>query len=155
VYDKVAESNREMVLSLLRKLEFGERPGQPQQEPDEAVLPRRRPQDGVIDWNSSSEEIYNLVRALARPYPGAYAFLNDQPYRIWSAARTPITQPVAAAGTVIGPVHSPEPKACGQMVATANGAVLILEMQDASGNVLQGSKLSELDWTGRRLSNAA
>lgn len=155
VYDKVADSNREMLLSLLHQLEAGKRPGQPQQEPHEAVLPRRRPQDGVIDWKSSSEEIYNLVRALTRPYPGAFAFLNNQAYRIWSAARTPITQPIAEAGTVIGPVHSPEPRACGQMVATSDGAVLLLEVEDTAGNVLQGQELSELDWTGRRLSNAA
>ena len=155
VYDKVAESNLQMMLNLLRQLEAGERPGRPQQEPHEAVLPRRRPQDGVIDWNSSSEEIYNLVRALTRPYPGAFAYLNDQPFRIWSAARTPINQPIAAAGTVIGPVHSPEPKACGQMIATADGAVLILEVEDSSGNLLQGPELSEQDWIGRRLSNAA
>jgi methionyl-tRNA formyltransferase len=155
VYDKVADSNREMLLSLLHQLKAGERPGQPQQEPHDAVLPRRRPQDGVIHWNSSSEEIYNLVRALTRPYPGAFAFLNNQPYRIWSAARTPMTVSIAEAGTVMGPVHSPEPKACGQMVATADGAILILEVEDASGNVLQGPELSEQDWTGRRLSNAA
>jgi len=62
---------------------------------------------------------------------------------------------IAEAGTVMGPVHSPEPKACGQMVATADGAVLVLEVEDASGNVLQGPELSEQDWTGRRLSNAA
>ena len=155
VYDKVADSNRDMLLSLLRQLEAGERPGQPQQVTHEAVLPRRRPQDGVIHWNSSSEEIYNLVRALTRPYPGAFAFLNNQPYRIWTAARTPMTVSIAEAGTVMGPVHSPEPKACGQMVATADGAVLVLEVEDASGNVLQGPELSEQDWTGRRLSNAA
>ncbi len=37
----------------------------------------RRPEDGRIDWNWPSRRIYNLVRAVTDPYPGAFAFLPD------------------------------------------------------------------------------
>ncbi|HEU4352654.1 MAG TPA: formyltransferase [Burkholderiales bacterium] len=33
----------------------------------------RRPEDGRIDWSKSAREIHNLVRAVAPPYPGAFA----------------------------------------------------------------------------------
>ena len=33
----------------------------------------RRPEDGRIDWSKSALEIHNLVRAVAPPYPGAFA----------------------------------------------------------------------------------
>ena len=33
---------------------------------------RRRPEDGRIDWSRSAEEIHNLVRAVAPPFPGAF-----------------------------------------------------------------------------------
>lgn len=33
----------------------------------------RRPEDGRIDWAKSAAEIHNLVRAVAPPYPGAFA----------------------------------------------------------------------------------
>jgi methionyl-tRNA formyltransferase len=32
----------------------------------------RRPEDGRIDWARSAQEIHNLVRAVAPPYPGAF-----------------------------------------------------------------------------------
>jgi methionyl-tRNA formyltransferase len=32
----------------------------------------RRPEDGRIDWRRSAQEIHNLVRAVAPPYPGAF-----------------------------------------------------------------------------------
>jgi methionyl-tRNA formyltransferase len=32
----------------------------------------RRPEDGRIDWTKSAQEIHNLVRAVAPPYPGAF-----------------------------------------------------------------------------------
>ena len=34
-------------------------------------LPKRNPEDGYIDWNKSGIEIYNLVRGLKNPFPGA------------------------------------------------------------------------------------
>ena len=33
----------------------------------------RKPEDGRIDWSRSAAEIHNLVRAVAPPYPGAFA----------------------------------------------------------------------------------
>jgi len=32
----------------------------------------RRPEDGAIAWTRSAREIHNLVRAVTRPYPGAF-----------------------------------------------------------------------------------
>jgi len=35
-----------------------------------------------IDWNNSSENIYNLIRGLS-PFPGAFTFLNDKMLKIY------------------------------------------------------------------------
>lgn len=32
----------------------------------------RKPEDGRIDWNKPAQEVYNLHRAVAPPYPGAF-----------------------------------------------------------------------------------
>jgi methionyl-tRNA formyltransferase len=32
----------------------------------------RRPEDGRIDWSRPAAEVYNLIRAVAPPYPGAF-----------------------------------------------------------------------------------
>jgi UDP-4-amino-4-deoxy-L-arabinose formyltransferase/UDP-glucuronic acid dehydrogenase (UDP-4-keto-hexauronic acid decarboxylating) len=39
--------------------------------------PRRRPEDGRIDWQDSAINVHNLVRALVSPWPGAFAFLGQ------------------------------------------------------------------------------
>ncbi len=49
---------------------------QPPERP--SFYPKRAPEDGVIDWEQSTEEICRLVRAVASPYPGAYCFLDGQ-----------------------------------------------------------------------------
>ena len=151
LYDRVAESNRDMVLKLLFRLSVGETPGTPQQHTDEPILPRRRPQDGLINWNSSSEDIYNLVRAVTRPYPGAFGELQGETYKIWNIAVVPTGKTAAMPGTILGPVTSPEEKACGVLVATADGAVVVLEIEDEEGTVISGRDLSEQKWARQQL----
>jgi len=38
-------------------------------------LPQRLPEDGAIDWRRGAGEIDRFVRALSRPYPGAFSWL--------------------------------------------------------------------------------
>lgn len=45
----------------------------------------RRPADGAIDWTRSARDIYNLVRAVTHPYPGAFAQWRGQPLFVWRA----------------------------------------------------------------------
>lgn len=42
----------------------------------------RNAADGVINWQQSAQEIHNLVRAVAPPYPGATTQLAGKPMRI-------------------------------------------------------------------------
>ena len=149
LYDKVAESNLAMIQRLLPRLFAGEKPGQPQPSADEPLLPRRRPADGLLDWNQSAKQVYDFVRALTRPYPGAFSFLNKQRWIIQSCALLP-EELVSDAdpGTVLGPVISPVAEACGQVVACGSGSVVILELEESDGRVLKGSALSDLEWKG-------
>jgi methionyl-tRNA formyltransferase len=39
---------------------------------------RRRPEDGRIDWAWPAEQIHNLVRAVAPPFPGAFADVQGE-----------------------------------------------------------------------------
>lgn len=38
---------------------------------------KRTASDGKIDFHSRTREIYNLIRGVAAPFPGAFAYLND------------------------------------------------------------------------------
>jgi methionyl-tRNA formyltransferase len=50
------------------------------------IWPRRRPDDGLIDWSASAESVANLVRAVARPYPGAFSWLADSRITVLKAS---------------------------------------------------------------------
>lgn len=151
LYAHVAASNREMLLELLPRLLAGERPGRPQPHGAEPVLRRRRPADGRITWDCPARMVYDFVRALSRPYPGAFSSLDGKQWWIWEAALPPDRGPIAGAtpGEVLGPVVSPAQAACGQLVACGSGAVVLLEVADDAGTALRGQALSEQPWTGK------
>ncbi|BAC24306.1 b2255 [Wigglesworthia glossinidia endosymbiont of Glossina brevipalpis] len=46
---------------------------------------KRYPKDGLIDWNQSANNIYNLIRALTKPWPGAFSYLFDKKIIIWKS----------------------------------------------------------------------
>lgn len=151
LYEKVARSNKEMIIKLIPKLMLGERPKLVQQKMDNEILPRRRPKDGIIDWHKSSLEVYNFVRALTKPYPGAFSWLDGDLWCIWRCALLPVLLCHGLTpGQVIGSMYSPESSACGQVVSCGSGAVIILEAECEDGRQLSGSALSELEWIGKR-----
>ncbi len=56
------------------------------QDPTAATdWPRRRPEDGLIDWQRGRRELYNWVRALTHPYPGAFTEHRGHRLFIWRA----------------------------------------------------------------------
>jgi methionyl-tRNA formyltransferase len=46
---------------------------------------RRGPDDGLIDWHQSAEEIHSLIRAASTPHPGAYTWYQGQKLIVWRA----------------------------------------------------------------------
>lgn len=54
-------------------------------------LPQRLPEDGEIDWSRTSNEIYDFIRALTKPYPGAFSFVGKGKIIIWKGRPFEIT----------------------------------------------------------------
>lgn len=46
---------------------------------------KRTKEDGKIDWRMSSTSIYNLIRALSKPYVGAHFVHNGREYKVWKS----------------------------------------------------------------------
>jgi methionyl-tRNA formyltransferase len=63
--------------------------GEPQDETAASYGCTRVPDDGEIDWASSTTQIHALVRALGPPYPGAYTFLNARRLKVLRASPLP------------------------------------------------------------------
>ncbi|MEO8102766.1 MAG: formyltransferase [Betaproteobacteria bacterium] len=49
----------------------------------------RRPEDGVIDWRDSAQNIHNLVRAVSPPYPGATTTVRGQAIKVTRTVLAP------------------------------------------------------------------
>ena len=46
---------------------------------------KRENKDGLIDWRMSSENIYNLIRGLTKPYIGAHFEYNGEEIKVWKS----------------------------------------------------------------------
>lgn len=148
VYEKVSDTNAVMLTRLVRTLsEFGNVRMHVANVSDEPLLPRRRPKDGLMDWNQSSKIVYDFIRALTKPYPGAFTYLSGKKYIIWSASILPENTPHKP-GTIIGSIFSPIDMACGLQVGCSEGSVIIHEIEDERGKTYVGRSLSELHMTG-------
>lgn len=118
VFLKVADAACDILVSSLHSLEDGTAKRIPQDESKATKFGRRRPADGEIDWNKSAVEIYNLVRAVTHPFPGAFTHWGGKKVFIWKAV--PV-EGRAAPGEII----SKKPL----MVGTGSGVLNVLKMQ--------------------------
>ena len=59
----------------------------------------RTPEDGRFDWSWPALKIYNLVRAVTHPYPGAFTAFAGRKLFVWWA--TPITGAGAGPGEIV------------------------------------------------------
>ena len=63
----------------------GTAPETPQDASNATYFGGRKPEDGRIDWTQSSRQIFNLVRAVSDPYPGAFADVGPARLMVWWA----------------------------------------------------------------------
>lgn len=147
---QVALANRDMLRRLLPRLLAGDVPRLAVSDEAPPPLPRRRATDGILDWAQPKDSVYDFIRALSRPAPGAFSNIGGARWRVWQAALPRALAAPVPPGTVLGPVVSPVDEACGQMVACADGAIVLLEVEREDGCVLRGRALSDQTWTGQR-----
>ena len=89
---------------------------------------RRRPEDGTIDWRWPARRIFNLVRAVTHPYPGASCTLGGRKLFIWQAKVAVESGSLGQAGEIIA-----EHAGGAIEVAAGAGSVLVLRAQFEGG----------------------
>jgi len=57
----------------------------PQDESQATYFGGRKPEDGRIDWRQTNREIFNLIRAVTDPYPGAFTDVGPARLMVWWA----------------------------------------------------------------------
>lgn len=129
VYEKVAEAGAQMLTRHLPALVNGTAPRRPQVVHSyERMLPNRAPAMGITSFDRTSAEVNNWIRALTRPYSGAFAYLRGERLLLWRAEEVPhkgITP--MPPGAVLGVEGE------GVLVTTRTGAVRLLEVQAEDG----------------------
>lgn len=115
-FRKVLPCGRRVLARQIDALLAGTAPETPQNHAEATTFTGRKPEDGRIVWTQSSARIFNLIRAVTDPYPGAFTDVGPARLMIWWA------EPVIAApprATTPGEILSLAPL----LVATADGAL--------------------------------
>jgi methionyl-tRNA formyltransferase len=94
----------------------------------------RRPEDGRIDWRQPAEQIYNLIRAVTHPFPGAFTSWRGKKIFLWTAKISPdYTGPALPPGKVCwGPPDKQMHIGTGQGVLRVQAAQLEGEPEAAA-----------------------
>jgi methionyl-tRNA formyltransferase len=85
VFLKVAEIAATTLEEVIPDLLEGIVPRRPNRLQEGSYFGGRTPEDGRINWQDDAQNIYNLVRAVAPPYPGAFTEMHGKKYIITKA----------------------------------------------------------------------
>ncbi len=81
-----------------------------------------------IDWNKTSLEIMNLIRAL-KPNPGAYTLYENKIFKVWQLTDYPVYG-TEECGKIIAVNND------GIAVKTFDGALLITQLQEQGRKIM-------------------
>ena len=84
----------------------------PQDESQVTYFGGRKPEDGRINWTQTSRQIFNLIRAVTDPYPGAFTDVEGTRLMIWWAEPdSPATLKFVGPPLAGAPVYGSAPRA--------------------------------------------
>lgn len=101
----------------------------------------RRDGDELVDWNWTSREVHNFVRALTAPSPGAQTFLDDEKIYIWETEEVDFPKYRSVPGEIISRRQD------GIIVKTGDTAIKIKKISYGP----KGEKIVPIIPVGKRL----
>lgn len=133
LHKKLAAAAGDLLDDLLPKIRENRAERIPQEQTSASYFGGRRPADGEIDWGQDAAGVRNLVRAVTRPYPGAFSYLGNRKCLFWQV-RPGETPESAPPGTVL----STNPLT----IACADGALEVQFGQTENGVYTGGRQLA-------------
>ncbi|MFP3014545.1 MAG: bifunctional UDP-4-amino-4-deoxy-L-arabinose formyltransferase/UDP-glucuronic acid oxidase ArnA [Arsenophonus sp.] len=85
LHEKIRCATEKLLYNILPSIRIGDYSVTPQDDSQATYFPRRRAEDGLIDWSKSATEVNNLIRAVTEPYPGAFTYFGNNKMIIWCA----------------------------------------------------------------------
>lgn len=140
---KLAKLGAELVQTTITQIEQGLVTRSPQNHSLAIKAPKITPQDRLIDWHHSAEEIHNRIRALS-PLPAAWTTFRERrilllrsriiPFSADSQQSTAKVCPTTLKpGTVL--IELP-----GVVVATGSGFLELVQLKPAGGKLITGKE---------------
>ena len=127
LHPRMVAAARTLLDRALPAIKRGQAIATPQDHAAATYFPRRTPADGELDWHKPAADVHNMVRALTRPYPGAFTHSGTRRLTIWSSE--PVASRDRAADVAPGTILSSAPLE----VACGDGALRILSAQTEGG----------------------
>ena len=85
LYNKIILNASKQIKQIIRDLKKNKINQIKQNYKAENYWRKRNVDDGKIDWRMSANNIYNLVRALSKPYLGAHFFFKNKKIILWKS----------------------------------------------------------------------
>ena len=133
LYKKLTIAADELLAELLPMIKENSINRIPQDHKLSSYFGGRRPEDGEIDWKQGAEAVRNLVRAVTRPYPGAFSYLGNRKCFFWEVSTLE-----APKNETPGTVLSADPFT----IACGDRAVVVKFGQSETGVYTSGSQLA-------------
>lgn len=138
VFEKVTVTAEQTLWRCLPALLAGTAPRHANNLAEGSYFGGRKPEDGRIDWTKPAVEVYNLIRAVAPPYPGAFTDVGE---RRWVVTRARLSRAPAPAGLPCGVqvVDNALLGVCG------DGNALVIHELTLDGKVVTPTQFSQLN----------
>ncbi|HUT46195.1 MAG TPA: bifunctional UDP-4-amino-4-deoxy-L-arabinose formyltransferase/UDP-glucuronic acid oxidase ArnA [Sedimentisphaerales bacterium] len=134
LHEKAAQAASVMLDEVLPQLKDGTAPREPQDHSKATYYGGRSPEDGEIDWTITAKQVRNLVRAVTKPYPGAFSYIANDKCVFWMVSEMPYFGEELSPGTIT----STEPL----VIVCGKGAVRVDFGQPEKGVYMNGAQLA-------------
>ena len=135
LFDKTVTTGKKLLDEILPKLKRTTIPRTKQNQSRATYFGGRKPTDGEIEWSKSSAEIRNLIRAVTRPYPGAFSYAGAKKCFFWEATEIKNTDRKSKPGIILS--SNPLVIACGK------DAIRVDFAQPEDGVYISGAQLAK------------
>jgi methionyl-tRNA formyltransferase len=126
VYERVCKATVDVVLETHRRASLGAVAELQQCHEDASYTCSRTPSDGLINWAGSTRAIFNQIRALTAPYPGAFTYYQNHKLFLWKAEI--VENPPRYVGRVPGRVVRLDPQSGAVDVLTGDGILRVAQV---------------------------
>ena len=131
---KLTDAARRLLADTYPLILSGRAPRIRQDDSAATRVGRRQPADGLIDWSVSAWQVYNLIRAVTHPYPGAFTFLESRRVFLWAARPPRERRALGPPGRVLGVGEGRALE-----VATGDGVLEVLRVQIEGSDEIDGA----------------